>query len=246
MLPSSHTEFKTAFTRWKAKYPDASYREGVATRLCATRLATNSATAGLKTLNRLEQVLARSELHADDTFEGLTADADDNIVWVKGPARLYVEGNWTPRWPEGTSNGWDIGIRDIDDRPQYHPVDEGAFRAMKPFPTPHVRTTKMAQLYELVLTNAGSTRPRRDEVDRRIVAEVRARTGRVGMGSSHPTLQSATPPTDADRDGMPDAWERVKGLNPENPDDANGDLDGDGYTNVEDYLNELAGDPLPE
>jgi len=172
--------------------------------------------------------------------------ADDNIVWVKGPARLYVEGNWTPRWPEGTSNGWDIGIRDIDDRPQYHPVDESAFRAMKPFPTPHVRTTKMAQLYELVLTNAGSTRPRRDEVDRRIVAEVRARTGRVGMGSSHPTLQSATPPTDADRDGMPDAWERVKGLNPENPDDANGDLDGDGYTNVEDYLNELAGDPLPE
>jgi hypothetical protein len=35
-------------------------------------------------------------------------------------------------------------------------------------------------------------------------------------------------------------------LNPENPKDGNGDLDGDGYTNVEEYLSELAGDPMPK
>ena len=56
------------------------YRDGVATRVCDTRLALFSATAGLKTLNRLEQVLARSECVADSAFEGLTLDARARLI----------------------------------------------------------------------------------------------------------------------------------------------------------------------
>jgi len=56
------------------------YRDGVETRLCSTRLALYSATAGLKTLNRLEQVLARCECEQDGTFEGFTLDADDRLI----------------------------------------------------------------------------------------------------------------------------------------------------------------------
>jgi len=56
------------------------YSGGVATILCDTRLATNSVTAGLKTLNRLEQVLARSECVVAGTFEGITLDADDRLI----------------------------------------------------------------------------------------------------------------------------------------------------------------------
>jgi len=58
----------------------ASYRDGIDTLICKTRLATNSPTAGLKTLNRMEQVLARSEFADSDLFEGLTMDAADNII----------------------------------------------------------------------------------------------------------------------------------------------------------------------
>jgi 4-amino-4-deoxychorismate lyase len=57
-----------------------SYRGGVDIVTCRTRLAIGSATAGLKTLNRLEQVLARSEFAGSDVFEGLTMDAEDNII----------------------------------------------------------------------------------------------------------------------------------------------------------------------
>jgi hypothetical protein len=45
------------------------------------------------------------------------------------------------------------------------------------------------------------------------------------------------PYEDADHDGMPDAWERRHGLNPNDAADGAKDLDGDGYTNVEEFLN---------
>jgi hypothetical protein len=40
---------------------------------------------------------------------------------------------------------------------------------------------------------------------------------------------------DADNDGMPDWWEEKYGLDPEDPSDANQDLDADDYTNLEEY-----------
>ena len=63
-----------------APLPNSSYQDGVDTKLCDTRLASGSATAGLKTLNRLEQVLARSELNDQNLFEGLTMDASGAII----------------------------------------------------------------------------------------------------------------------------------------------------------------------
>ena len=44
-------------------------------------------------------------------------------------------------------------------------------------------------------------------------------------------------PPDSDRDGMPDEWERTHELDPSNHDDHRLDADGDGYTNIEEWLN---------
>ena len=49
-------------------------------------------------------------------------------------------------------------------------------------------------------------------------------------------------PVDSDHDGIPDDWEKAHGLNPNDPADANKDLNGDGYTNLEKYLNSLVGE----
>jgi hypothetical protein len=49
---------------------------------------------------------------------------------------------------------------------------------------------------------------------------------------------------DTDADGLPDAWEITHGLNPNIPNN-NGDFDSDGYTDLEEYLNELAAWPAP-
>jgi 4-amino-4-deoxychorismate lyase len=52
----------------------------MAVRVCRLRLGMNERLAGLKTLNRLECVLARSEWRDARTREGLLRDSDDTIV----------------------------------------------------------------------------------------------------------------------------------------------------------------------
>jgi 4-amino-4-deoxychorismate lyase len=49
-------------------------------RWCATPLGANPALAGLKTLNRLESVLARAEWQDSRIWEGLMRDVDENVV----------------------------------------------------------------------------------------------------------------------------------------------------------------------
>ena len=55
----------------------------------------------------------------------------------------------------------------------------------------------------------------------------------------YPTYGEWTPRTDSDGDGMPDDWETANGLNPNDPSYANGDCTGDGYTNIEKYINAI-------
>jgi hypothetical protein len=93
-----------------------------------------------------------------------------------------------------------------------------------------------------VLAGAGARVPYLDAVDERVLADVRAGTGSIidhprDVGG-WPELPAAEPPADGDSDGMPDAWERARGLDP-GSDDSAGDRDGDGYSNVEEYLNSL-------
>lgn len=54
----------------------------------------------------------------------------------------------------------------------------------------------------------------------------------------HPEYKG-TPYADSDKDGMPDAWETAHGLNLSDPADASTDLNADGYTNIEDFINGL-------
>lgn len=62
-------------------YPEAYYVEGINVHICDTRISRNSVLAGIKHLNRLEQVLARAEWK-DSTMmqEGLMLDEQSNII----------------------------------------------------------------------------------------------------------------------------------------------------------------------
>jgi hypothetical protein len=103
--------------------------------------------------------------------------------------------------------------------------------------------------YEIVLLRSGASL-HRDDVDRRVVEEVRS--GRSTHGKSQngiidsvadvggwPVLKSAKALKDSDQDGMPDEWELSKQLNPRDANDAGKQTLQPGYDNIEVYLNSL-------
>ena len=87
----------------------------------------------------------------------------------------------------------------------------------------------------------------RDSADARLVAGVRSGEHRLINSQQQvggwPNLASLAPIADTDRDGMPDAWEKQRGLDPASANDGHGDRNGDGYTNLEEYLNDLCPTP---
>ena len=173
------------------------------------------------------------------------------VAWLSDKelgTRIYSAGNIGPKCPAADRDGWTIGFFDGDAwraQKKVLPASEADFGAAQAFEVPPVTTHPAAQLLGLILPNVGATRPRRDAVDARIIQEVKTGTGtgRTWPASPYPVLEPGTPPVDTDRDGMPDEWEKKHGLDPQDPRDGSGPAR-NGYTNLEDYLNELAGDPV--
>ena len=138
-----------------------------------------------------------------------------------------------PRWIQFNNNGDEIDA---------------------PAKTPAIELVDAKEAYELVLAKAGCWP--RDRVTKRTIEEVTTKTGAWGRNAPlEPTdewfLEGLTPgkaPADTDGDGMPDAWEKTHGLDPNDPADAAkivpaGKSSSDrhqGYTYIEFYINELA------
>lgn len=166
---------------------------------------------------------------------GPDTDRSEHELDVYGSTDLgwafYVRGNLGPH-------------RTSNDLPQARTVSPEGRSSMvsRPFATAPVTTTGAVKATRQVLARAGATVPHRDAVDRRVVRDVRDRSGRIidspAQVGGWPSLPAGTAPRDSDHDGMPDSWEKDRGLRP-NRDDSSGDQDGDGWTNVEEYLNGL-------
>ena len=145
-----------------------------------------------------------------------------------GTPQLYVEGNVGPHRPTPDSDEWSL----IKLGWGHDDVAPAKYRSQTPYATPAVTKIDVTQALESVLAEAGATLPQRDAVDRRVVADVRNRTGAIINSpqevGGYPQLTNGLAPVDSDHDGMPDAWERMQGLNPNDASDASGDIDGDG------------------
>jgi hypothetical protein len=158
-------------------------------------------------------------------------------IHIGGPSQLsfYIKDNvfeGNPAQTADNSQFFDPVV--IDGKRQVETVAQ-------PFAAPVVRTSSARDAYVAVLATVGASLPRRDSVDAQIIGEVLSGKGSIIDSQQQvggwPELKSAAPPLDSDGDGMPDSWERRHGLNPHDASDGAADKDNDGYTNLEEYLN---------
>ncbi|MDR3652757.1 MAG: polysaccharide lyase [Paludibacter sp.] len=168
-------------------------------------------------------------------------------------------------WSAGGIQLRDLKSNEIsqeDAEKNYFPL----MRENEPFIMPQFPIMTAKESYDFVLDNAGATLPKQDIVDKRIIHQVRtgevyydkkadsrkyyqceqrrlpADTYKEGIITDisqvggYPEYKG-TPYKNTNGDGIPDAWKKKYGLDINDPNVANEDMNGDGYTNIEKYIN---------
>jgi hypothetical protein len=141
------------------------------------------------------------------------------VYYATTPSKFYIHNNIGPERTSNTQDDWDI-VSSASNR--------DSLRSNSPTFTPTGITTISAfDAYDAVLKNAGARPGDRDSVDKRIVGEVNMGSGQI--------IDSQ-----ADVGGWPTLAKNYRALTvPNSPHD---DSDGDGYTNLEEWLQSYAAD----
>ncbi|MDG1730896.1 MAG: Ig-like domain-containing protein [Algibacter sp.] len=194
----------------------------------------NIAAAGTKHLNYINNLcidsgFSRNMLFVDTAYP-VSIFTQGNI----SPLRTSITSpvNWDEEWSVIQAGG---GQDDVEKRLTTD------YRVTTPKSTPIINDgvvlTKAVNLVDSLKDHVGASYPTRDSEDTRAINDVVTRTSTAANTSgTFPILDSGTPLTDSDNDGMSDAWEDANGYN-KNIDDSLEDRDGDGYTNIEEFLN---------
>jgi len=190
------------------------------------------------------------------------ANRDKNFADQFGKA--YVSGNIMEGNELVTRDNWAGGvqIREMADAGEF----ASKIRVDIPFQMAKFKIMSAKEAYNYVLENVGANLPVRDAVDTRIIKQVKLGkifySGSAVANNdkkyvkrrlpddsykqgiiTHPDQvggypeYKGTPYKDSDGDGMPDSWELKYKLDPNNPADAILDSNGDGYSNIEKYIN---------
>ena len=158
-----------------------------------------------------------------------------------GGTRIYTTGNWGRPIPTGAANDWPI-YKDADQPFPYPNPSESLYRTLTPFTVPAVTTHATSALIDIITANVGARKPTMDSATTGMINDIINNTGAIPAATSNggpwPTLTGGAPPTDSNNDGIPDAWATAHGVTAAN------DTSPSGWTWIEDYLNELAGDTL--
>jgi hypothetical protein len=162
-----------------------------------------------------------------------------------------------------TENNYATGnLQEIDGQKRpFNPVPKDSY-VKKPFEVMPVTTYPAEELEQRLLPVIGACLPTRDTTDAVWIEGIMARKAKAAFWVKSPSdWESYNPgsnerssfdmwqsenfpsaaagdlaPVDTDNDGMPDAYEKKHGFNPQDASDGPADSDSDGYTNIEECL----------
>lgn len=157
-------------------------------------------------------------------------------------SKTYVFDNLGPRRKSNDSDHWQI----TSDNADWSIPAPLHYQSSEPISFPQSLTTihSAEEVLIDVLKDVGANSPKLDSVDRRVLNETMKGRGTLISKNAdevggYPVYTSGNPKPDSDNDSIPDGWEDRLGFNKYDSSDALLDADGDGYTNIEEYLNKI-------
>ncbi len=207
--------------------------------------------------------VSNTNMHVVSTDGNELGTSDMQMMYVSGNIMQNFDGSFALKanedaWAKGKAKSGNKNATNDD------------VRSDTPFFESFVNTQTAEEAYKSVLAGVGAggtSATGWDYIDSRYIKEVTngtytykgSKQGLKGIIDSesdaggypnssnfaHSTDGVCNAANDTDRDGMPDAWEQAHGLDANDASDgAMINLSDEGYTNVEMFLNELAGDPV--
>lgn len=189
--------------------------------------------------------------HEVQAFSSSGADAYD------GTPSIHLAGNIGWHQGDAAADQWLLASRVTGENGTQNGTIPDGWKRASPLPggthpiTTHSAATVASEQGPVVptvgasrrLTCAGAWVANRDAVDTRLISQYLTNTGISQLPVDEntyggiPTISTGAACVDTDNDGLPDEWELIRfGNLGQGP---NGDADGDGYTNLEAYLQGL-------
>jgi len=224
----------------------------------------NSATARVENCSIVANLIMHNS-RRNPLIVGSSAEVQNNVIYnwheigahawpYKNEVDLYIAGNEFKRGPTTKRSSSSLDISGAPSVTRYKVTNNYEVSRFNWFFKPKFidKTDNYSigispnPISEVNLDCVGASRPERDVIDTRLINEYLTRTGRVGIGKtgkrdySHYYSSKHKSTYDKDRDGLHDQWEINNNLDPKNPFDYQYDNDKNGYTNLEEFINELS------
>ena len=175
---------------------------------------------------------------------------------ASGTATVYVLGNKGPNNSIPTNDNWTMVRRVSGENGSIVGTLDAKYRRTSPLPvlTYPIIADPVENIESKMLPTIGASQrldslgnmiSNRDDCDKRVINEYNSNTGILpaneGLVGGFPVIATGTPYRDTDKDGMPDAWEKAKKLNPNDAADRNLKTVMSPYTNLEAFLSGICG-----
>jgi pectate lyase len=221
-------------------------------RLCSTQVESRSNGPGRTEIDFIGNFYKKGPLNLDHPeISGLTTAVEDNSFYLSGNKGWNQTDPNGDQWRMVRSGGINCSGSD--------PIAPTSWR--RTTTQPAIPRPITAEPVDIIASPTGTLIPHigasrklndvqcdgtfvmnRDAQDTKLINHYTNNTGISSLSETPagygglPTLAAGTPCPDNDLDGMSNAWETKMGLNSGDAADRNGDKDGDGYTNLEEYI----------